>query len=160
MKCRIFCKSSRESIRGGDLIMKVFNHTGAEVLPGPSHSHKDTTWAHGTVSTIDKVGHNMNPNRKEIEQYERDQSVDLVLSGPPHPPNETNSNYDQKDLSSSPDLETSQCRSVTIPSNAEGVSSTQVNGLEITSDRTQNPCEGGIRPESEYAKTSELYTAM
>ena len=75
-----------------------------------------------------------------------------MLSGPPHLPNETNSNYDQKDLSNSPDLETSQCRSVNTPSNAEWVSSTQINGLEITSDRTQNPCEGRTRPERRIYK--------
>ena len=47
--------------------MKVFNRTGVEVLPGPLHSHKDMTWAHSTVSTIDKAGHNTTPNSKGIK---------------------------------------------------------------------------------------------
>ena len=143
-------------VYGEDLVRKEYNHVGAEALSGPSHPQKDTIWAYGTVSTINKVGQNTSPNRKEKVQYERDHSVNSVLAEPPHPPKKTNSNNDENDLPNNPDLETSECQSVTIPSNAEGVLNTKVSGLKITSGSTQNPLQSGTRPEGRICKNLQV----
>ena len=91
------------------IVRGVYNHIGAEVLSGPLHPQKDTVCASGTVCTSNKVGQSNSLDRKEIKHNERDKSVNSVLSEPPHPPKETNSHYDQKDHSSSPDSKTLGC---------------------------------------------------